>query len=72
MAHDYLRYSYEYYILHDPSVPDVVYDRICRVLLENYEKIPQSPYKHIIDREALSAGTGFMIRKSEYEAVGIS
>lgn len=62
---DYLRWSYQYYILNEPTVPDVVYDRLCKFLLDVYDEI-ESPYRHLVKKSSLRAGTGYQIRATEY------
>lgn len=53
--------SYLYY-LHDISVvSDVFFDRLCKDLLEAWDET-EHPHKHLIDRDALSAGTGFYLK----------
>lgn len=56
----YLMASHLYY-QHDISLlPDEEYDRLCKRLLLEFDSI-EHPNKHIVDREGLSAGTGYAI-----------
>lgn len=56
----YLMLSYLYYELDQGLVSDEVFDRICKRLLERWEAIEHF-HKHLIDFEALAAGTGYYL-----------
>lgn len=64
----YLMASFLYY-QHDISLfPDTDYDRLCERLRKKWNKI-EHPHKRIVDRDALTAGTGYYIRIEEYPLV---
>ena len=59
----YLNASYNYYVLDtDTGVPDQYYDLICRMLLREWENLP-SAAQHLLDKDALAAGTGYFVTK---------
>lgn len=54
------------YYCHDESViSDGLYDDICMALRDKWEEI-EHPHKHLIDRGALDAGTGFYLSEDDY------
>ena len=59
----YLMASYAYYHLHESPMTDEEFDLLCYLLIERYDQITHQ-HKHLLDMEALKAGTGFHI--SEY------
>ena len=61
----YLVHSYLYYILYDSVISDCVFDALCRDMLNNFDSL-ESPYMHLIEEDALRAGTGYQIPASEY------
>lgn len=56
----YLMASYLYYEWDISLISDGLYDEICKYLDANWDKI-EHWHKHLVDREALRAGTGFQI-----------
>lgn len=62
----YLSASYGYYIHHE-SVweTDQAYDYLCKRLLEVFDTF-EHRHKHLTDKEALAAGTGYHIALSDY------
>lgn len=63
---DYLKASYVYYILEEPSIfNDSYYDYLCRHLLVNLDKI-DSPYKVLLDEDSLRCGSGFHLKQADY------
>lgn len=52
----YLMAAYAYYHLDDPILEDGTYDALARLMLLNWEDINHR-HKHLIDKEALEAGT---------------
>jgi NAD-dependent DNA ligase len=61
----YLEHCCRYYVLDAPVISDEDFDRLCRVLCEGWDTFTHR-YKHLTNREALSAGTGFHIAPNEY------
>ncbi|MCY1431854.1 hypothetical protein D9M71_478310 [compost metagenome] len=57
----YLLSSYSYYCAYESLLQDTTYDRLCKYILENYERI-EHHHKHLVDIEALRAGTGYQIK----------
>ena len=64
----YLIHSYLYYILDESIIPDREYDELCKELLDNIDSITH-PHKHLLDTEALKAGSGFQLRKEDYPLI---
>lgn len=58
----YLMASYQYYVKDDPYLSDGCYDWLCKFLLEHWCEI-EHWHKHLIDRKALLAGTGFYLKE---------
>ncbi len=56
----YVEHSYRYYGLDDPSIPDAVYDQICRDLYRVWDNVTH-PDKHLTNYDALEAGTGYQM-----------
>ena len=56
----YLMSSYAYYEKDDPFLSDQCYDWICQQLDERWDAV-EHMHKHIVDRAALKAGTGFQL-----------
>tara|TARA_A100001201_G_scaffold69292_1_gene63996 strand:- start:149 stop:442 length:294 start_codon:yes stop_codon:yes gene_type:complete len=61
----FLMTSYLYYIKDESVIPDEVYDSLCKRLLDRWNKIEHF-HKHLISKEALSAGTGFNMKETDY------
>ena len=64
VAH-YLLASYAYYHLQESPMPDDAYDRLCERLAQRWEHV-QHQHKHLIDRDALTAGTGYYLAADAY------
>lgn len=56
----WLMASHAYYDLDDPFLSDDCYDLLTRQLDERWDEIEHS-HKHLIDRDALKAGTGYQL-----------
>lgn len=52
----YLMASYAYYIEDDPIMSDGEFDELCKILLENWDKL-NHPHKANITKPDLEAGT---------------
>ncbi len=65
LVQQYLLASFAYYHLHESPMTDDAYDRLCERLHERYPFITHQ-HKHIIDRDALTAGTGYYLAQDEY------
>lgn len=65
LAPKYLLFSYAYYIRNASLIPDSMYDAICKYLLEHYDDISDG-WRRYIDKDSLSAGTGFNIEERDY------
>ncbi len=66
----YLMASYLYYHEDKSLLSDEAYDHLCAALLEKWTAI-EHHHKHLIDPEALRAGTGYYIKKEDYPAITI-
>lgn len=64
----YLMTSYLYYIKDASVIEDATYDLICKRLKDEWKWI-EHPHKHLIDLQALSAGTGYQMREQDYPAL---
>lgn len=60
----FLSLSWLYYEKDESLVPDALYDEMGERLLAEWDKI-EHWHKHLIDREALKAGTGFYLKYPE-------
>ena len=56
----YLMYSYLYYEEDDPIISDSEYDSICKRLYNEWDEIEHF-HKHLVSKDALTAGTGYDI-----------
>ena len=65
LAPKYLIFSYAYYIHNESFIQDDIYDAICHYLLEHYEELSDG-WKRYLDKESLSAGTGFNLEECDY------
>lgn len=64
----YLIHSYLYYVMDAPVVDDAQYDQICVELLEKFDEL-KHPHKHLLDKEALRAGSGYHIATMDYPLI---
>ena len=60
----YLMYSYLYYVKDISLIPDTEYDIICKRLYNEWDKVEHF-HKHIVNKEALIAGTGYQLKYPE-------
>ena len=58
----YLMTSYLYYKMDESVISDEEYDWICKELDKKWDEV-EHQHKYFVDRDALSAGTGFQLRK---------
>lgn len=68
----YLVSSFLYYQLDTQVLEDHHYDRLCKTLVERWNEIADNPYvwnKSLLEYDALVAGSGFHIKRSEYPEV---
>lgn len=64
----YMILSFLYYV-HDISlVPDEDYDKLCKLLLEQYDGLNHR-HKGLVDKDALAAGTGYHLAESDYPSI---
>lgn len=69
LARIYFEESYKYYVLYtDNSISDGEYDMICRKLLLEFDDIPVG-YRTRLDKELLSAGSGYSIPREVYQSL---
>ena len=57
--------SYLYYVRDISLITDGYYDELCRELAARWDAI-EHPHKHLIERRALGAGTGFYLAEGAY------
>jgi hypothetical protein len=67
---NYLMASYVYEHDSETYMEDEAYDRLCQRLNTHFDEV-QHPHKHLVDRQALSATTGYYIRSSDYPKIVI-
>ena len=56
----YLMFSYLYYEKNISLIEDTEFDKLCQTLLEKYDNV-EHMHKHLVSKEALTAGTGYDI-----------
>ena len=56
----YLMFSYLYYEKNVSLIEDTEVDKLCQTILEKYD-IVEHMHKHLVSKEALTAGTGYDI-----------
>jgi len=61
----YLMASYAYHQLDNPIISDTCWESLCQRLYEEWDNVDHM-HKHLIQREALQAGTGFYISNESY------
>jgi hypothetical protein len=64
----YLMSSYLYYHEDSHYISDGTYDWMCKYMMEHWDNI-NHVHKHIIDHEALMAGTGFYLGLNDYPTI---
>lgn len=64
----YLIHSYLYYVHDKAIITDAYYDELCKELDRRWDTVVHF-HKHLVDREALVAGTGFYLQFSYPERV---
>lgn len=70
-VYNYLKASYQYYILfEDTDMSDHEFDMLCRKLYTNWDSLSESD-KELLDKDSLQAGTGYNIKRSTYNKVGL-
>lgn len=57
----YIMHSYLYYELDSPVIDDRTFDRLCIILLKNFDSL-EHPHKYLVDKEMLGAGSGLGIK----------
>lgn len=57
----YAAYSYLYYEKDESLIGDGEFDELCKWLLANYDLVKPHDINDYLDKEALSAGTGYAI-----------
>lgn len=57
--------SYAYYIRYESIFEDSSFDKICSYALIEYDNI-DSPYKHLVTRDALQAGSCYHLKYEDY------
>lgn len=61
----YLSSSFLYYHCDDAVISDALFDEICADLLARFDELAH-PHRHLLDRAALGAGTGFALKVADY------
>ena len=64
----WLIHSYLYYIKMTPIITDSDYDTLSKNLLNDWDSI-EHPHKHLIDKSALTAGTGYYLLDADYPLI---
>lgn len=64
----WLSASYAYYIRYSSLLSDTTYDKMSKYILDNYESLEHS-HKHLVDKEALKAGTGYYLKENDYPLI---
>jgi NAD-dependent DNA ligase len=67
VAH-YMMHSYLYYIEGTSVISDRSYDLLCQRLLAEWDDL-HHPHKVLIDKQALSSGTGFYLKEEDYPSI---
>ena len=57
----YLMFSYLYYEKDISLIDDTEFDLLCKNLLEKYDSLKHM-HKHLVNKESLTAGTGYDIK----------
>ena len=57
----YLMFSYLYYKKDISLIDDTEFDLLCKNLLEKYDSLKHM-HKHLVNKESLTAGTGYDIK----------
>jgi len=65
---DYLIHCYLYYELNSPIIYDYDFDLLCKILLEKWDNI-NHPYKDLVSKQDLKAGTGYSIKEYPKEVI---
>jgi|TARA_R110002074_G_scaffold102277_1_gene221023 hypothetical protein len=60
----YLMHSYIYYEINDSIITDYEYDELCRELKDRWDSITHY-HKHLVDVDALGAGTGYQVKYNQ-------
>ncbi len=53
----YLMCAYSYYVEDESMTDDFTFDRLCKLLLEHFDGLPDHPHKHLLTKDNLQAGT---------------
>lgn len=70
MVGKYLIASYLYYILDFSIMDDTEYDQLCKDLLARIDYFKANhPHGHLLDEDALRAGTGHQLTEMEYPII---
>jgi len=64
----YMIHSYLYYIEGTSIISDRSYDLLCKRLLREWDDLCH-PHKALIDKDALSSGTGFYLKAEDYPSI---
>jgi len=64
----YLIHSYLYYLCDTPVISDAAFDRICERLSQEFDSIDH-PHDYLLDRDAMTAGTGHHIPYDQYPLI---
>lgn len=68
LVSNYLMASYAYEHLGEIYMEDTAYDRVCQRLDEQFDEVSHT-HKHLIDRSALSATTGYYLKLEDYPLI---
>lgn len=62
----YLITSYAYYVHDMALISDGLYDELCQRLDTHWDAVQVHPHAHLLDREAIKAGTAYQLRAENY------
>lgn len=64
----FLTSSFCYYVHDESLLSDDVFDRMCKYMLENWDKL-EHQHKYLITEDDLRAASGFAIHPSKYPTI---
>lgn len=62
----YLLHSLLYYHFDITVISDDEFDQICREIIDNWDECQKHAHAHLLDKEALVAGSGFQLHINDF------